>query len=50
VAGQSARRIDNMTRLFCENLRRWKAGQPLINFLSDKRLGFPIRGRDVTWV
>jgi len=44
VAGQSARRIDNMTRLFCENLRRHQAGEPLINRLSDKRLGFPIRG------
>jgi D-3-phosphoglycerate dehydrogenase len=44
VGGQSAWRIDNMTRMFCQNLRRWQAGLPLINFLSDKRLGFPIRG------
>ncbi len=44
VGGQSSWRADNMTRLFCQNLRRWQAGQPLINFLSDKRLGFPIRG------
>ncbi len=44
VAGQSARRIDNMTNLFCENLRLRRAGQPLINYLADKRLGFPIRG------
>jgi phosphoglycerate dehydrogenase-like enzyme len=44
VAGQGAWRIDNMTELFCRNLRRWQAGQPLINHLSDKRLGFPIRG------
>ena len=44
VGGQSARRIDNMTNLFCENLRRRRAGQPLINYLADKRLGFPIRG------
>ncbi|HID75619.1 MAG TPA: D-2-hydroxyacid dehydrogenase [Planctomycetaceae bacterium] len=44
VGGQSARRIDNMTRLFCENLRRWQAGEPLINQLTDKRLGFPVRG------
>jgi phosphoglycerate dehydrogenase-like enzyme len=44
VAGQSARRIDNMTRLFCENLRRWQGCQSLINNLADKRLGFPIRG------
>jgi D-3-phosphoglycerate dehydrogenase len=47
VAGQSARRIDNMTRLFCENLRRRQRGQPLINYLADKRLGFPIRGSGV---
>jgi D-3-phosphoglycerate dehydrogenase len=44
VGGQSAWRIDNMTRMFCQNLGRWQAGLPLINFLSDKRLGFPIRG------
>lgn len=47
VAGQSARRIDNMTDLFCENLRRWQAGQPLVNLLTDKRLGFPIRAQGV---
>lgn len=47
VAGQAAWRIDAMTRLFCENLRRWQAGQPLINYLADKRLGFPIRGSGV---
>ncbi|NUQ63500.1 MAG: D-2-hydroxyacid dehydrogenase [Pirellulales bacterium] len=44
VGGQCATRIDDMTALFCENLRRWKSGEPLINFLTDKRLGFPIRG------
>ena len=44
VGGQSSWRIDNMTELFCRNLRRWQAGLPLVNFLSDKRLGFPIRG------
>jgi D-3-phosphoglycerate dehydrogenase len=44
VAGQSAWRIDSMTTLFCRNLRRWQAGEPLINYLADKRLGFPIRG------
>jgi D-3-phosphoglycerate dehydrogenase len=47
VAGQSALRIDNMTRLFSENLRRWQCGEPLINRLTDKRLGFPIRGSGV---
>ncbi|HEV3023122.1 MAG TPA: D-2-hydroxyacid dehydrogenase [Pirellulales bacterium] len=41
VGGQSARRIDDMTDFFCENLRRWLAGQPLRN-LVDKRLGFPV--------
>ncbi len=51
VAGQCIRRIDNMTRMFCENLRRRKAGEPLINYLSDKRLGFPIRGEEYPlWV
>ena len=44
VGGQSSWRIDNMTHLFCRNLRRWQAGLPLVNYLSDKRLGFPIRG------
>jgi len=46
VAGQSAWRIDNMTRMFCENLHRWHSGKPLINRLADKQLGFPIRGGD----
>lgn len=44
VGGQAAWRIDAMTDLFCRNLARWKKGLPLINYLSDKRLGFPIRG------
>ncbi|MDO5114009.1 MAG: D-2-hydroxyacid dehydrogenase [Planctomycetia bacterium] len=46
VGGQCATRIDDMTRMFCENLRRWKAGKPLINYLSDKSLGFPMRSPD----
>jgi D-3-phosphoglycerate dehydrogenase len=41
VGGQSARRIDDMTDFFCENLRRYLAGAPLKNLLVDKRLGFP---------
>lgn len=41
VAGQSARRIDDMTDFFCVNLARYVAGQPLRNLLVDKRLGFP---------
>ncbi|MEN1680004.1 MAG: D-2-hydroxyacid dehydrogenase [Planctomycetota bacterium] len=40
VGGQRASRIDDMTDLFCENLRRYQAGQRLIN-ACDKRLGFP---------
>jgi phosphoglycerate dehydrogenase-like enzyme len=44
VGGQAAWRIDKMTDLFCRNLRRWREGRPLINYLTDKRLGFPIRG------
>jgi phosphoglycerate dehydrogenase-like enzyme len=41
VGGQSARRIDDMTDFFCANLRRYLTGQPLVNLLTDKRLGFP---------
>jgi D-3-phosphoglycerate dehydrogenase len=44
VGGQSSWRIDAMTDLFCCNLERWRKRQPLINYLSDKNLGFPIRG------
>ncbi|HLA83472.1 MAG TPA: D-2-hydroxyacid dehydrogenase [Thermoguttaceae bacterium] len=44
VAGQARWRIDRMTDLLCENLRRWQSGEPLINYLEDKSLGFPIRG------
>jgi phosphoglycerate dehydrogenase-like enzyme len=40
VAGQSVTRIDDMTNFFCNNLRRYFVGQPLVN-LVDKRLGFP---------
>jgi D-3-phosphoglycerate dehydrogenase len=51
VGGQSITRQDDVTRLFCENLRRWKSAEPLINYLSDKKLGFPIRGRrEPLWV
>ena len=41
VGGQSATRLDDMTNFFCENLRRYFAGLPLVN-LVDKRLGFPL--------
>jgi phosphoglycerate dehydrogenase-like enzyme len=42
VAGQSARRSDNMTNFFCENLRRYFKGERLLN-LVEKQLGFPVR-------
>ena len=40
VAGQSGRRIDQMTDFFCTNLRNYFSGAPLVN-LVDKQLGFP---------
>ena len=40
VGAQSARRADDTTDLICENLRRYFAGQPLLN-LVDKQLGYP---------
>ncbi len=42
VAGQSHWRIDNMTNFFCENLRRYQAGDALLNVVN-KELGFPVR-------
>lgn len=42
VGAQSARRIDDATNRFCENLQRYHAGQPLINQV-DKRLGYAVR-------
>ncbi len=42
VGAQSARRVDDSTRFFCENLRRYQRNEPLLN-LVDKKLGFPIR-------
>ncbi len=41
VGAQSASRIDDTTDFFCENLRRYRAGEPLLN-LIDKQLGFPV--------
>jgi D-3-phosphoglycerate dehydrogenase len=41
VGGQAATRIDDMTNFFCDNLARYRAGEPLRN-LVDKRLGFPL--------
>ena len=46
VGGQRASRIDDMTKLFCENLRRFRASEPLFNRV-DKSLGFP--APDVIW-
>jgi D-3-phosphoglycerate dehydrogenase len=40
VGAQSIRRADATTDLICENLGRYFAGRPLINFV-DKKLGFP---------
>lgn len=40
VGAQAASRVDDSTRLACENLRRFQSGEPLLN-LVDKRLGFP---------
>ena len=40
VGAQSARRADDTTNFICENLRRYFAGQKLLN-LVDKRLGYP---------
>jgi phosphoglycerate dehydrogenase-like enzyme len=41
VAGQSTRRIDDMTNFFCDNIARYTSGRPLRNLLVDKTLGFP---------
>jgi D-3-phosphoglycerate dehydrogenase len=41
VGGQAASRIDDMTNFICDNLRRYRMGEPLVN-LVDKRLGFPL--------
>ena len=40
VGAQSGPRYDDSTRLICENLKRYLAGQPLFNIV-DKKLGFP---------
>lgn len=40
VGGQCKTRIEDMTNFFCENLRRYRAGEPLKN-VTDKELGFP---------
>lgn len=40
VGAQSAHRVPDTTSFFCDNLKRFLAGQPLMN-LVDKQLGFP---------
>jgi D-3-phosphoglycerate dehydrogenase len=42
VGAQSATRYDDVTDFFCENLRRFLAGQALLQVV-DKQLGFPPR-------
>jgi D-3-phosphoglycerate dehydrogenase len=41
VGAQGQRRDDDVSDLFCENLRRYQQGRPLLNLLADKSLGFP---------
>jgi D-3-phosphoglycerate dehydrogenase len=45
VGAQSARRVDDTTAFFCDNLKRFLSGSPLRNQV-DKSLGFPIRHAD----
>ncbi|MCA9199479.1 MAG: hypothetical protein KDA87_18160, partial [Planctomycetales bacterium] len=40
VGAQSAHRVNDTTDFFCQNLARYRDGQPLLN-LVDKPLGFP---------
>ncbi len=40
VGAQAATRVDDSTRLACENLERYLRAEPLLN-LVDKKLGFP---------
>lgn len=47
VGAQAARRESDVTNFFCENLRRYVAGRPLLNSV-DKELGFP--RPDQSWV
>ena len=50
VGGQFRRRNDDVTDLLCENIRRYRSGETLVNFLSDKKLGFPIRSQVPLWI
>jgi D-3-phosphoglycerate dehydrogenase len=42
VGAQSHRRVSDTVDFFCENLRRFRQGEPILN-LVDKQLGFPRR-------
>lgn len=53
VGGQIRWRFDDVCDIFCENVRRFLAEEPLINRLSPegKRLGFPLRnGETPLWI
>lgn len=53
VAGQIRWRFDDICDIFTENVRRFKAGEPLINRLCPrgKKLGFPLRdGSTPLWI
>ena len=42
--GVSSHRMRKLIEFFCENLRRYRAGQPLLN-LVDQRKGYPVPSR-----
>ena len=43
IAGWSSDRSRQVVRFFCDNLRRYKAGEPLEN-LVDQQQGYPVPG------
>ena len=43
-AGYAPSRSRRLTDFFCENLRRFRAGEPLLN-LIDPRRGYPLPAR-----
>ncbi|MFT7639510.1 MAG: phosphoglycerate dehydrogenase-like enzyme [Pirellulaceae bacterium] len=48
VGAQSARRVPDTVDFFCENLKHFRAGEPLLN-LVDKILGFPPPENRAKW-
>ncbi len=53
VAGQIGWRFDDICDIYCENVRRFRTGEPLINNLSyqGKKWGFPLRdGSTPLWI